>query len=83
MGEPRGFMKYKRQVSGYAPVSERLGNYNEFLQILPPEEVKTQGARCMDCGVPFCHTGCPLGNIIPDFNDLVYREQWHEASQRL
>jgi glutamate synthase (NADPH/NADH) small chain len=76
-------MKYKRQVSGYAPVTDRLKHYNEFLQILPPEEVKTQGARCMDCGVPFCHTGCPLGNIIPDFNDLVYREQWHEASQRL
>ncbi|MFO0423425.1 MAG: glutamate synthase subunit beta, partial [Planctomycetia bacterium] len=83
MGEPRGFMKYKRQVSGYAPVTDRLKHYNEFLTILPPEEVKTQGARCMDCGVPFCHTGCPLGNIIPDFNDLVYREQWHEASQRL
>ncbi len=83
MGEPRGFMKYGRKVSGYQPVEERLKNYNEFLTILPPEEVKTQGARCMDCGVPFCHTGCPLGNIIPDFNDLVYREQWHEASQRL
>jgi glutamate synthase (NADPH/NADH) small chain len=76
-------MKYGRKVSGYQPVEERLKNYNEFLQILPPDEVKTQGARCMDCGVPFCHTGCPLGNIIPDFNDLVYRDQWHEASQRL
>jgi glutamate synthase (NADPH/NADH) small chain len=76
-------MKYGRKVSGYQPVEARLKNYNEFLQILPPEEVKTQGARCMDCGVPFCHTGCPLGNIIPDFNDLVYRDQWHEASQRL
>ncbi len=83
MGEPRGFMKYERKVSGYAPVTDRLKHYNEFLTILPPEEVKTQGARCMDCGVPFCHTGCPLGNIIPDFNDLVYRQQWHEASQRL
>ncbi|NBX24271.1 MAG: hypothetical protein EBR52_09295 [Microbacteriaceae bacterium] len=71
MGEPRGFMKYKRQVSGYAPVTDRLKHYNEFLTILAPEEVKTQGARCMDCGVPFCHTGCPLGNIIPDFNDPV------------
>jgi glutamate synthase (NADPH/NADH) small chain len=83
MGDPRGFMKHGRKVSGYAPVADRLKNYNEFLTILAPEEVKTQGARCMDCGVPFCHTGCPLGNIIPDFNDLVYREQWHEASQRL
>ncbi|MEI6255616.1 MAG: glutamate synthase subunit beta [Planctomycetota bacterium] len=83
MGEPRGFMKYERQVAGYAPVAERLKHHNEFLTILSPEELKTQGARCMDCGVPFCHTGCPLGNIIPDFNDLVYRQQWHEASQRL
>ena len=83
MGESRGFMKYERKVSGYAPVDDRLKHYNEFLTILPPEDVKTQGARCMDCGVPFCHTGCPLGNIIPDFNDLVYRQQWHEASQRL
>ena len=83
MGDVRGFMKYDRKVAGYAPVPERLANYNEFLTILPEEELARQGARCMDCGVPFCHTGCPLGNIIPDFNDLVYRQQWHEASQRL
>ena len=83
MGEPRGFMKYERKVSGYTPVTDRLKHYNEFLTILPQEELTKQGARCMDCGVPFCHTGCPLGNIIPDFNDLVYRQQWHEASQRL
>jgi len=83
MGDVRGFMKYERQVSGYAPVPDRLKHYNEFLTILPEEEITRQGARCMDCGVPFCHTGCPLGNIIPDFNDLVYRQQWHEASQRL
>jgi glutamate synthase (NADPH/NADH) small chain len=76
-------MKYERKVSGYAPVTDRLKHYNEFLTILPQEELTKQGARCMDCGVPFCHTGCPLGNIIPDFNDLVYRQQWHEASQRL
>jgi glutamate synthase (NADPH/NADH) small chain len=83
MGDPRGFMKYERKVFGSEPVDQRLRNYNEFLTILPPDELKKQGARCMDCGVPFCHTGCPLGNIIPDFNDLVYRDQWHEASQRL
>ncbi len=83
MGEPRGFLKYDRKISGYAPVADRLRHHHEFLTILPPEEVRTQGARCMDCGVPFCHTGCPLGNIIPDFNDLVYRGQWHEAAQRL
>ncbi|MFM7034684.1 MAG: glutamate synthase subunit beta [Planctomycetia bacterium] len=83
MGDPRGFMKFERKVFGTEPVDHRLKNYNEFLTILPADELKKQGARCMDCGVPFCHTGCPLGNIIPDFNDLVYRDQWHEASQRL
>ena len=83
MGEARGFMKYERQISGKEPVVDRLKHYNEFLTILSPDEMAKQGARCMDCGVPFCHTGCPLGNIIPDFNDLVYRGQWHEAAQRL
>jgi glutamate synthase (NADPH/NADH) small chain len=83
MGEARGFMKYQRQISGKEPVADRLRHFNEFLTILPQEEMTKQGARCMDCGVPFCHTGCPLGNIIPDFNDLVYRGQWHEAAQRL
>jgi len=83
MGEPRGFMKYERRIAGKEPVDQRLKHYNEFLTVLPPDELARQGARCMDCGVPFCHTGCPLGNIIPDFNDLVYRDQWHEASQRL
>ncbi len=83
MGEPRGFMKYERTIAGKEPAQERLKHFNEFLTILPTEELVRQGARCMDCGVPFCHTGCPLGNIIPDFNDLVYRNQWHEASQRL
>ena len=83
MGEPRGFMTYERTIAGKEPAQERLKHFNEFLTILPTEELVRQGARCMDCGVPFCHTGCPLGNIIPDFNDLVYRNQWHEASQRL
>jgi glutamate synthase (NADPH/NADH) small chain len=83
MGEARGFMKYERKISGKEPVADRLKHFNEFLTILPQEEMAKQGARCMDCGVPFCHTGCPLGNIIPDFNDLVYRGQWHEAAQRL
>ena len=83
MGEPRGFMKYERKIFGKEPVTQRLKHYNEFLTILPQAELAQQGARCMDCGVPFCHTGCPLGNIIPDFNDLVYRDQWQEASERL
>jgi glutamate synthase (NADPH/NADH) small chain len=76
-------MKYGRKVSGKEPVPERLKHYREFLTILPEEELRKQGARCMDCGVPFCHTGCPLGNIIPDWNDLVFREHWQEASSRL
>ncbi len=83
MGDTRGFMKFQRKISGKLPVAERLQNYNEFLTILPAEELRTQGARCMDCGVPFCHTGCPLGNIIPDWNDLVYRDRWREAIERL
>lgn len=83
MGDIKGFMKYNRKVSGKQPVPERLKHYDEFLKIIQPEELRTQGARCMDCGVPFCHTGCPLGNIIPDWNDLVYRDRWREAIDRL
>ncbi|MGD9645311.1 MAG: glutamate synthase subunit beta [Pirellulales bacterium] len=83
MGDVRGFLKYKRDHFHKAPVAERLKHYHEFLEVLPAEELQRQGARCMDCGVPFCHTGCPLGNIIPDFNDLVYREHWREALARL
>jgi glutamate synthase (NADPH/NADH) small chain len=83
MGDLRGFLKYPRQTSGKQPVGERLAHFNEFLKPLPVEELKRQGARCMDCGVPFCHTGCPLGNIIPDWNDLVFRDQWRTALDRL
>ncbi len=83
MGDVRGVMKYHRSYAPKGPVSERLKHYNEFLKVLPAEELQTQGARCMDCGIPFCHTGCPLGNIIPDFNDLVYRNHWQEAVERL
>ena len=83
MGDVRGFLKYKRDHFHKAPVAERLKHFRELLEILPPEDLQQQGARCMDCGVPFCHTGCPLGNIIPDFNDLVYRGQWREALSRL
>src|SRR5688572_7745637 len=83
MGDVRGFMRYERKTSGKEPVAERLKHFREFLTVLPNEELRTQGARCMDCGVPFCHTGCPLGNIIPDWNDLVYRDQWSDALQRL
>jgi glutamate synthase (NADPH/NADH) small chain len=83
MGDVRGFMNHPRHYVPKEPVAERLKHYNEFLKILPAEDLRTQGARCMDCGIPFCHTGCPLGNIIPDWNDLVYRDRWREASDRL
>lgn len=83
MGDVRGFMKYQRNYEAKEPVAERLKHYNEFLKILPSEDLQLQGARCMDCGIPFCHTGCPVGNIIPDWNDLVYRGKWREAIDRL
>jgi glutamate synthase (NADPH) small chain len=83
LGDVRGFMKFGRKVAGKEPVPERVKHYREFLTVLPEEELRRQGARCMDCGVPFCHTGCPLGNIIPDWNDLVFRDQWREAINRL
>ena len=83
MGDVRGFMKHERKTAGKQPVDDRLTHYNEFLTVLPNEELQKQGARCMDCGIPFCHTGCPIGNIIPDWNDLVYRDHWREAINRL
>lgn len=83
MGKPTGFMEYPRRNFRVAPVQERKHHYREFLIPLPIAEMQMQGARCMDCGVPFCHTGCPLGNIIPDFNDLVYRGDWQRAIQVL
>ena len=83
MGDVRGFMKFGRKVSGKEPVPERIKHYREFLTVLSEDELRKQGARCMDCGVPFCHTGCPLGNIIPDWNDLVFRDHWREAINRL
>jgi glutamate synthase (NADPH/NADH) small chain len=76
-------MKYGRGYVPKEPAAERVKHYNEFLKALPIAELRTQGARCMDCGIPFCHTGCPLGNIIPDWNDLVYRDRWREAIDRL
>ena len=83
MGDVRGFMRFERRHHENEPVADRLQHYNEFLKVLPEAELRKQGARCMDCGVPFCHTGCPLGNIIPDFNDLVFRGQWRSALERL
>ena len=79
MGKITGFMEYERLEEGYKPVPERLKHYKEFVVTLTPEQAKVQGARCMDCGTPFCNSGCPVNNIIPDFNDLVYRQDWQNA----
>jgi glutamate synthase (NADPH/NADH) small chain len=83
MGKKTGFKEYDRQVEGKRPVTERVQNYNEFTEPMKKGELETQGARCMDCGIPFCHSGCPLGNLIPDFNDLVYNGEWKAALERL
>jgi glutamate synthase (NADPH/NADH) small chain len=83
MGDPTGFMKHTRQAPKYLPVDMRLANHEEHIETLPDESVRTQASRCMDCGVPFCMTGCPLGNLIPEWNDLIYRGRWQEALQAL
>jgi len=83
MGKVTGFLEYDRKNEPYKPVEERIQKYEEFTIPLDKPEIKNQGARCMDCGIPFCHSGCPLGNLIPDFNDAVYRERWEEAASIL
>ena len=83
MGKPTGFMEIRRRDRAYGPVAERIQHFREFLLPLPEPELRRQGARCMDCGIPYCHEGCPVNNIIPDWNDLVYREQWREALEVL
>ena len=83
MGKPTGFIEFPREQPKRRPVGERLKDWNEVYQPAPDELVKTQAARCMDCGIPFCHKGCPLGNLIPDWNDLVYRGRYAEALDRL
>ena len=79
MGSTTGFREIDRQDRGYLPIPERTRNYREFAIPLTDESVAQQGARCIDCGVPYCHVGCPVDNIIPDWNDLVYRDNWREA----
>ena len=79
MGKVTGFMEFERLEEGYEPVPQRVKNYKEFVIGLNAEQAKVQGARCMDCGTPFCNNGCPVNNIIPDFNDLVYRGDWRNA----
>ncbi|HEY4081432.1 MAG TPA: glutamate synthase subunit beta [Burkholderiaceae bacterium] len=79
MGKVTGFMEFERQEEGYTPVVTRLKDYKEFVIGLKPDQAKIQSARCMDCGTPFCNNGCPVNNIIPDFNDLVYQGDWANA----
>ncbi len=83
MGKVTGFLEHDRIDESYQKVDERLQNYKEFKVPLEEPKLKEQGARCMDCGIPFCHSGCPLGNLIPDFNDAVYKGKWKEASKIL
>jgi len=83
VGKVTGFMEYTREVPTRRPVAERVNDSREVYQEFPEQKLRLQGARCMDCGVPFCHTGCPLNNIIPDWNDLVYRDRWKEAIRAL
>ena len=84
MVEPKGFLKHRRQPVGRRPVAERIGDFREVDLPLTPDEIRVQAARCMNCGIPFCHgTGCPLGNCIPDFNELVYKGRWRQACDYL
>jgi len=83
MGKVTGFIEFKRDKQPYRPVEERLRDWKQVMLPWPDEGLRKQGARCMDCGIPFCHQGCPLGNLIPDWNDLVYRDKWRDAIDRL
>ncbi|MGE3334098.1 MAG: glutamate synthase subunit beta [Rhodospirillaceae bacterium] len=83
MGKPTGFLEVGRQDRSYDKVSARVTSWKEFVHDLPDEVMKKQGARCMDCGIPFCHNGCPVNNLIPDWNDLVYKNKWREALSTL
>jgi glutamate synthase (NADPH) small chain len=83
MGKVTGFLEYEREVPARRPVEDRVHDYFEIYQDFDDRKVETQAARCMDCGVPFCNTGCPLNNLIPDWNDLVYRDRWQEAVRTL
>ena len=83
MGKVTGFLEYQREMPTRRPVDERVNDWFEIYQDFPDSRVQTQGARCMDCGIPFCHTGCPLGNLIPDWNDFVYKDRWRDAIRAL
>lgn len=83
MGKPTGFLEFNRELPGKKPVQERLQHFNEFINRYTDEKLNQQASRCMNCGVPFCHSGCPLGNVIPEFNDAVYKKDWKDAYEIL
>ena len=83
MAKVTGFMEFDREKQPYRPVEDRLKDWRQVMDSWPADKLNDQAARCMDCGIPFCHQGCPLGNLIPDWNDLVYRNRWREAIDRL
>ena len=83
MGKPTGFIEIARKKAPARPIEERIHDWNEVYLPYPDAALRDQAARCMDCGIPFCHTGCPLGSLIPDWNDLVYRDRWRAAIDRL
>ena len=83
MGLPTGFLEIERKERPYDKVEARLKTWKEFVRPMPPAEVGQQGARCMDCGIPFCHSGCPVNNMIPDWNELVRRDRWQAALEVL
>ena len=83
MGNPKAFITIARKDAGYRPVFERVSDFGEVEQTLNREDRKLQASRCMDCGIPFCHWGCPLGNKMPEWQDLIYKGQWKEAVENL
>ncbi|HTJ13581.1 MAG TPA: FAD-dependent oxidoreductase, partial [Dinghuibacter sp.] len=83
MGKPTGFLEFTRELPSKRPATERVNDYNEFVNRLDDGKLNQQAARCMNCGIPFCHSGCPLGNVIPEFNDAVYQKNWAEAYEIL
>ncbi len=83
MADPKGFLTHGRELPARRPVDVRIRDWREVYEDFPRPALTKQAARCMDCGIPFCHNGCPLGNLIPEWNDLVYRDDWREAIERL
>ena len=83
MGKTTGFLEYTREVAERRPVAERVKDWLEIYRPFPEPNLRSQAARCMDCGVPFCHNGCPLTNLIPDWNDFIYHGRWHDAVRQL